>query len=291
MNRLGNPAWQNVVSPAWREVSGVDYSGLGSVPTQFADGSWWMVQSTGVGAARVMRYGLGDIAGDMEAFNGRMDTGDQQLAAGDYQNAVLTYQSGGNVGVTSVGPDIDNMTGGASKSLTQQAWEINRNLAAVNNGVDATVNDAQSAQGFLGQMENLYATAAALTPTGGSAMQPSSGLVDAATSLANYISTNGCNGSQDVTKTFQTAYNKEGSIQLAIDGKYGPLTSAAVSRVLGSAPPPCHGSTAVVPGGKTVVAATTASSKNYTPWIIGGVAVAGAGVLGYAVYKKKRGRR
>jgi hypothetical protein len=285
----------NASTTVWREVVGIIPKGLGATPTRAHDGTWWVAQPTGLGAPRILRYGLGDATSDMEVFNSAIDIGDGFLANGQYQQAVINYQSAGDTGVSLVGPDIDAMTNSASKALTQQAWEINKNLhsSQISAGAGATAGDAQSAQGFVGQMQNLYAQAAAMQPVG-STVAPSAALVAAAQSLAAYISANGCNGSQDVTKTFQTAYNNEGQILLKVDGKYGAMTAAADQRVLdngggGTAPPACHfaGKTTT----STSTKSTTTPSRNWTPWIIGAAVVAGGGIIAVAAHKKKGSRR
>lgn len=287
----------------WREHVGFHPEGLGSVPKLFDDQAWWVRQEIGIGRHRVWRMGLGDAAGDLSAFNLSVGAGDTYLNAGEYDNAVTAYQAAGQSGVTTIGPEIDVQTGGASKPLTQQAWAINGNLASVTSS-GASASDAQNAQGFARQMQNLYNQAIALPAAGGGgSITPSTGLVAAAQAVVNRINSGGCsqNAIAEVS-AFQTAYNAEGSVALSVDGKYGPDTQAAVQRVLdvssgGTAPANCFpggGGGTVTPSNPLIVPVTvTGSTKtNWTPWIIGGAAVGGAGIIGYAYWKRhKRGRR
>lgn len=276
---------------AWREHRGPAPFGLGETPSFFDyDGSWWVQQSVGAGSVRVLRYGMGSAATDLAAFNASVAAGDAYLAAGEFGSAVTAYQAAGNAGVTVVGPEIDVQTNGLSKAVTQQAWAINGNLAAVS-GSDSSA--AQSAQGFARQMANLYNQAMGLSALNSGAA-PSAALTAAAQALATRINAGCTQASTPECVTFQTQYNAEGSVLLTVDGKYGPETQAAVTRVLGSAPASCFGTASTSTGTLTTPTLTITGSpaKNWKPWIIGGAAVAGAGIVGYAYWKKhKKGVR
>lgn len=293
---------------AWREHRGPAPQGLGATPKLFDDGNWYVMQPIGGGAsaswidrgrgvgapeARVLRYGLGSAADDLSAFNSSLAAGDTYLAAGEYGSAVTAYQAAGNAGVTVLGPEIDTQTGGLSKALTQQAWAINGNLAAVT-GTDASA--AQSAQGFARQMQNLYTQGIGLTPFSSSGAQPSAALLAAAQALVTRINQGCSQAALPEVSAFQTQYNTEGQVTLTVDGEYGPDTQAAVARVLGSAPNNCFGSASGGGGGSGVlqvpaITITPSPKTNWTPWIIGGAAAAGAGVIGYAVWKRNHRRR
>jgi hypothetical protein len=256
------------------------------------------------------RVGFGDAASDLGVFDTFVARGDASLGAGDYPTAVIAYQVAGQNGATQIGPEIDAQTGGASQPLTNQAWSINTNLAAVNNGTNAASGnptgsvlpgqaDAQQAQGFVRQMQNLYHQAIS-TPPAGPMATPSSRLASAAQTLVQWLQTNGCSTSSigEVT-TFQTIYNTEGQSTLTVDGKYGPATQAALQRVLdvsggGAAPTNCfpRGGPSPVPGGGGTVIPTTPIARGL-PWgtiAVAGAAVAGAGLIAYAVHKKKGGK-
>lgn len=84
--------------------------------------------------------------------------GDAYLAAQppEYSAAVSAYQAAGNAGATSVGPEID-LAGrpAATQPLTQQAWLLNRGLAAMTPAT-ADAAYAQSAQSTVKNMVLLY---------------------------------------------------------------------------------------------------------------------------------------
>src|SRR4029077_13643786 len=170
---------------------------------------------------------------DMTAFDNTIGAADTYLGAGEWSNAVQAYQAAGGTGAVTIGPEVDAATGGVSAPLTQQAWAINGNLAAVNSSSSASQSDALSAQGFARQMQNIYHTALNNAAQGGGggggggggAIQPSSALVSASNALVSYLQTNGCSQSSiSQVVAFQTQYNAEGNQQLTADGKYGPLT-------------------------------------------------------------------
>lgn len=243
--------------------------------------------------------GLGDAASDLSVFDAFVARGDAALSAGDYMSSVIAYQTAGQNGATTIGPEIDAQTGGASQPLTNQAWGINTNLAAVNNGSTGTPpsqTDAQNAQGFVRQMENLYHQAIAM-PSGGGAT-PSSALTSAAQSLVQWLQANGCTTSSvSAVVAFQTAYNAEGSQQIATDGKYGPITQGALQRVLsasggGTAPQNCFGG-GPAPSPSPSPTPTPSSNTTGLPWgtiAVAGAAVAGVAAIAYAVHKKKGGK-
>ncbi len=144
--------------------------------------------------------------------------------------------------------------------------------------------------------------------------------VSAANMVLAYFDNNPCTkASIPVVSDFQRAYNASGLPgSLTVDGQYGPNTQQALQNVIDmaeagigptqAAPPNCWG-TAVpampAPDAGQVVVTPPASpttttvttnvnpppSTSWTPWVIGGAAVAGAGVVGYAYWKKHhRGR-
>jgi hypothetical protein len=254
----------------------------------------------GVGYARV---GLGDAPGDLATFNRFVANGDSAQAGGLFDAAVVAYQSAGQFGADTVGPEIDAQTGGSSKPLTGQAWDINTNLAAVTNS-GSSAQDAQSAQGFARQMQNLYQTAIAMpaASAGGGTATPSAALDTAAAQLLSYLQANGCTTSPfSACSNFQTAYNAEGQIQLAVDGKYGRGTQGALQRVLdvsgtgGTAPASCFAAPPRKPGNTPtpVTPPGGIASASMLPWgtiAIAAGAVTAAAAIAYAVHKKKGGK-
>lgn len=253
--------------------------------------------------APAARVGMGDVPTDLAAFNQFISTGDKAQGMGLFDPAVVSYQEAGQFGADTLGPEIDAQTGGVSKPLTGQAWDINTNLAAVRSAA-ATQSDAQNAQGFARQIQNLYQTAVSLPPAsaGGGASTPSSALASLAQNLVSYLQTNGCTTSSvQPVLDFQRQYNTEGQVHLAEDGKYGRGTHGALQRVLdtsgigGTAPASCFASPprkpSTTPGGGTTP--PLVASASMMPWgtiAIAGAAVAGAAAIAYAVHKKKGGR-
>ncbi len=251
-----------------------------------------------------LRVGLGDAPTDLATLNQFVANGDGAMAQGLFDAAVVAYQGAGQFGADTVGPEIDGDTGGSSKPLTGQAWDINTNLAAVtNNG--ASAQDAQQAQGFARQMQNLYQTAIAMPPasSGGGTATPSQTLLTAAGALVSYLQQNGCTTSPfTACSNFQTAYNAEGQVQLAVDGKYGRGTAGALQRVLdvsgvgGAAPASCFVAPPTKPGNTPTPPSpppSAISSASMLPWgtlAIAGGAVAAAAAIAYAVHKKKGGK-
>jgi len=75
----------------------------------------------------------------------------------EYGQAVTMYQAAGQVGAEILGPEIDSLSpGGATKSLTTTAWQLNAALALVNGSSTATAADAANASSYARQMLALY---------------------------------------------------------------------------------------------------------------------------------------
>jgi hypothetical protein len=100
---------------------------------------------------------IGALPDDLNAFDGSIVAGDTYLSGGDTAGAITAYQAAGNTGAVTIGPEIDASTGGSSQPLTQQAWNLNGQLAAITPSTSFT--DAQNAQSIVKQMQNLYHTA------------------------------------------------------------------------------------------------------------------------------------
>jgi hypothetical protein len=145
--------------------------------------------------------------------------------------------------------------------------------------------------------------------------------ISAAQDLVNYLNANGCTQSSvSQVSAFQAAYNASGSPgQLTVDGQYGGNSQAALQYILDNAP-------AAGGGGPTQAAPTNCfgmpvpaipgldptpppgpspgpsprpspspplSSPGGLPWgtiAVAGAAVVGAGLIAYAVHKKKGGQ-
>jgi hypothetical protein len=245
--------------------------------------------------------GLGDAGSDLGVIKNLQTTGDMALAQGLFDNAVVSYQTGGQLGAVTVGPEIDAQTNGASVNQTQQAWGLNGGLATINssagNGTPATQSDAVDAQGILAQMIALYDQGLASTPA--PTIQPTSALLGAAQAVVSYFQNNPCTQSPvSVVTAFQTAYNAEGAIPLTVDGKYGGGTQGAVQRVLsvsggGTAPPSCFGGSpqpgvTPKPGPGTVIAPASVlgGGMDWGKWALIAAALTGGGIIAMAVNKK-----
>lgn len=130
--------------------------------------------------------------------------------------------------------------------------------------------------------------------------------------LVAWLNANGCTQSSvSQVSQFQTDYNSSGLPgQLTVDGQYGPNTQAALDAVLGTsgtAPTNCFGGTppatpaldsqtGIQTSSGTTVTPTSnpAGVTDYSPYIIAGSALVGAGILGWALwryYHPKRGHR
>ena len=269
-------------------------AGLGSIP-ELHHNAWWVKRPSG----RVMRYGLGSASGDLSSMNASLDSANGLLTAGNYPDAITTYKAAGQNAVTTLGPEIDAQTGSASVSFTQQAWVLNDALASISGTAQV---DAESAQAIAGQMRDLYTQGLATSAFTANTL-PSTPLVQAAADLNGYFATNPCTQSAFTQASdFQTAYNAAGmGPAINVDGKYGPLTRAALQHVMtasgsGTAPRDCFTATTVQSAVATTNpygASTTkgAAPRNWTPVILTSAGVAAAGVIGYAYWYKYHRRR
>jgi hypothetical protein len=122
--------------------------------------------------------GFGSAADDLSAFNATVQAGDMYLAGGQYIDAVNSFKAAGQVGVSTVGPEIDAQTNGASVANTQQAWKLNSDLQSIG-GFIVTVADATKASLLAHTMQALYVAAiampSAVPPSGPPAPGPSPG--------------------------------------------------------------------------------------------------------------------
>lgn len=175
---------------------------------------------------------LGDASTDKAAFDAQVASGDAALAAGNFTAAVTAYQTAGQAGADTLGPEIDTQTNGASQPLTLQAWGINGTLATIPADTTTTQTDAQTAQGLATQMQALYNQAIALTPATPPAPSPgtSSPLLAAAIAMNNALSARGYKqADQGLYRAFQSAAN------LNPDGFPGTGTMNALQATLAGA--------------------------------------------------------
>ena len=228
-----------------------------------------------------------------------IQAGDTYLGAGDVAGALTAYQAAGQTAATTLGPEINSAEGGAAtvtKPFTDFAWGLNGQLAAA--------TDATAAQGLAHEMLVTYQDAISTglaslntpAPSGG----PSQALLDAANRLKAYLDTNGVpsrHTSLQVVSDFQSAYIADGNtLKYGVDGKYGPVTAAALARVLGAAPSPKPApgpgpSPGPAPGPSPgpITPSSSTSSGDYTVPILVGAGVLAASIVAVALYKR-RGR-
>lgn len=185
---------------------------------------------------------------------------------------------------------------GATPTLHRGAWHVRH----PNSG---------EAYRFVGKPQGL----------GAALLQGDTTVIAAANGLLAYYDTNTpSQASVPAVSAFQAAYNASGMPgALTVDGQYGPNTQKALQNVIDAAEaglgptqgapanawgtqPPAVPAPDVAPAtpagpGTLVLPETTivgTPTPNYTPWIVGGVAAAGVGLVGYAYYRKhRRGHR
>jgi hypothetical protein len=212
------------------------------VDTMSKTGLWrFFAYETGAGQKAIgsLRYwgatlgdpsSLGDVPTDKAGFDNSIAIGDTALAAGNWGAAITAYQSAGNLGATTLGPEIDAQTAGASQPITQQAWGINTTLATLPTDSSATAQDAQAAQGLVQQMKGLYEQA---IQAGGSPAQPppaQGALTQAAIAMNNALLAHGYKrGDQPLYRAFQSAAG------LSPDGFPGQATMNALFNALAAA--------------------------------------------------------
>jgi len=97
---------------------------------------------------------------DLDATVGASITaGDSYWSASSYAGAVAAYQQAGQVGADSIGPEIDAIGfPNATQNFTQQAWQLNSQLAAIKT---STQTDALAAQTLAKKIYGLYQQAIA----------------------------------------------------------------------------------------------------------------------------------
>lgn len=132
----------------------------GQVWASADDGATWceVQRNVGLAAPAPDPYAQAtvDLANEVEAV---VIAGDTYFNAGQYADALASYQAAGQAGATSVGPEID-LAGNplVTQPITQQAWSLNGKLAAFARDT-AKVSDVSVAQGYAKQMLALYGQA------------------------------------------------------------------------------------------------------------------------------------
>ena len=142
-------------------------------------------------------------------------------------------------------------------------------------------------------------------------------VIDAANTLIDWFQSNACTqASIPAVSQFQTAYNASGLPgTLTVDGQYGGNSQAALQNVMNQAaadagagpaqqaPTNCFGMavpatpaldpTPATPSGPQTlptIVVTGNPPTDYTPWIIGAAVAGGAGLVGYAAWKRHKRR-
>ena len=124
--------------------------------------------------------------------------------------------------------------------------------------------------------------------------------------LAAYFVMNACTQSSvPEVVAFQNAWNSDNPTnKLSVDGEYGPLKQGALQNALATTAVPanCFGGPAQLPPSVTptpiptiptivvpgTVPATTSTSPNYLPWILGGAVLVAGSFAAYTYSKKSR---
>ncbi len=108
---------------------------------------------------------MSDVDQYTTVFNQTLDVANKTYKSSDWDQAVERFKSVGAVGAQQLGPAIDAQTGEASSALTQEAWNLNGQLAVINsgayNGTAATQADADAASSLVSQMWQAYGQALA----------------------------------------------------------------------------------------------------------------------------------
>jgi hypothetical protein len=185
----------------------------------------WIVTTPARSKVSGMRAHTGDASSDLAQMSALVTAGDNYVAAGQYQNAISAYQAAGNAGATTIGPEIDTATGGASQPLTQQAWQLNTQIAALDNSATTTQAAAAEGQRMAQQMVALYQQALS---QGAAASAPS--LQASAIAMNNALLAHGYKqADQGLYRAFETAAG------LTPDGFPGTNTMGKLQQVLSAA--------------------------------------------------------
>lgn len=110
-----------------------------------------------------------------------IQAGDTYRSAGQWRDAIHSYQAAGMAGATGVGPEIDLVgAANATQPFTQKAWDLNQNLNA-GVTIQPTESNVAYARNLVSQMVGYYVAAiqagqAALAKTGGSLTVPGGGM-------------------------------------------------------------------------------------------------------------------
>lgn len=227
---------------------------VGSLPETMKDlgpkpvrhGAHWYTRVEGGAVFRAVAdlNAMGAATTDLQnQLGGPQQAGDTYLGEGDYAGALQSYQAGGQAGATSLGPEIDAAGAPtATQPLTQQAWTLNSQLAALAidpSAADGGLSVASSAQALLAKMVSLYQQAIAAGTTALATQASPQGkdsaadvaLQNAAANLLNALTSNAVvhNVPNAFVSAFQQAFNADGALGsgvLSVDGEYGAGASA-----------------------------------------------------------------
>lgn len=250
---------------------------------------------------------------------------DDLLAVTDYKVAASGAATSASASVNAIaGLLVGNArVAGYSAAAQNELDSANASVSEAAASSDRSTVEQAAAAGIAAAESALsYAKFAQTLPTSGGTQTGivswSSNTINAASMLASYLGSSGCDCSQqlmDLTKAFQAAYNADASLHhastMTADGKYGTGTQKLLAMVLGgSAPSPCWGAGnpcfGKQPGGapKPVpppVTATpqptgvipvanrpTTGATNWLPWVLGATALATGGGLIWYMNQKKR---
>jgi len=227
-------------------------------------------QTTGIGRLGTAASLATSIA-MLQAINGATITpdGHDPLGAVTYGTYVQSQQSGGQLAINMVSPDVEiTLTPAIAHPFTQQAWVLNGQLAAVNQTGTATIDDANQARTLLAAIIQQYINAA--------------NAVVAATPLAPSPNVDAPHVPVPTAPGVPTPRASASAQQLTAPS---PGASPAAMAVAAAAAAKAVADKAAADKAAADKAAGTIS----TPWIIGGV-VGGAAVLGLlvAIIKKKK---
>lgn len=96
-----------------------------------------------------------------ETVQASIQAGDAAWSAGNYAAAVAAYKRAGQTGAAVIGPEIDSIgVPDATQKFTQQAWQVNAQLANVNSTTPQS-GDALAASALAQEMLTLYQNAIA----------------------------------------------------------------------------------------------------------------------------------
>jgi hypothetical protein len=154
-------------------ASFVGVGGVQLIPVRDSNGALGYVPSSVLGrlAAAIPASSFAQASSDLGTMIATIQAGDLAVQSGQYAYAIQVYKAAGNVGATIVGPDID-LAGApnTTQPITQQAWVLNGQLAAL--PTTNTAAAAAAASAAVRQMVAYYQQAIVAAETQGNAPSP-----------------------------------------------------------------------------------------------------------------------